>query len=37
MGNKYILTITDWFTKYAKICVIPKKEAEAVVDMLFAK
>jgi hypothetical protein len=35
MGNKYILAITDLFTKYAKICAIPNKEAETVADILF--
>jgi hypothetical protein len=37
MDNKYILTITDTFTKYAKICAIPNKEAETVADMVFTK
>jgi DNA-directed RNA polymerase subunit N (RpoN/RPB10) len=33
MGNKYILTITDTFTKYAT----PNNEAETIADMLFKK
>jgi hypothetical protein len=37
MGSKYILTITDAFTKYAKFFVIPNKEAETVVEMVFMK
>jgi hypothetical protein len=31
MGNKYVLTIKDAFTKYAEIWAIPNKEAETVV------
>jgi thiaminase len=30
MGNKYILAITDAFTKYSEIVAIPNKEADAV-------
>jgi hypothetical protein len=30
MGNKYILTITDAFTKYSEIVALPNKEAETV-------
>jgi hypothetical protein len=37
MGNKYILTITDAFTKYANICAIPKIDAETVADMVYTK
>jgi hypothetical protein len=37
MGNKYILTVTDLFTNYAKICAIPNKEAETLADMVFTK
>jgi hypothetical protein len=37
MGTKYVLTITDAFTKYAEICAIPNKEAETVADMLFTR
>jgi hypothetical protein len=28
MGNKYVLTITDAFTKYGEVVAIPNKEAE---------
>jgi hypothetical protein len=35
MGNKYVLTITDAFMKYAEICAIPNKEAETVANMIF--
>ena len=31
MGKKYVLTITDAFTKYAEVVAIPNKEAETVV------
>jgi hypothetical protein len=37
MGNKYILTITDAFTKYPEIFAIPNKEAETVADAEFTK
>jgi hypothetical protein len=37
MRNKYVLTITDPFNKYAEILAIPNKEAETVSDMVFAK
>jgi hypothetical protein len=37
MGNKYILTITDAFTKYSEIVAIPNKEAETVADAIFTK
>jgi hypothetical protein len=37
MGNKYILTITDAFTKYSKIVAIPNKETETVADAVFTK
>jgi hypothetical protein len=37
MGNKYILTITDAFTKYSEIVAIPNKEAETVADAVFTK
>jgi hypothetical protein len=32
MGNTYVLTITDAFTKYAEIIAIPNKEEETVKD-----
>ena len=34
-GNKFILVITDAFTKYAVISAIPNKEAETVARALF--
>jgi hypothetical protein len=34
MGNKYISTIMDTFTKYAEIFAIPNKEAETVANCL---
>jgi hypothetical protein len=34
MGNKYILSISDTFTKYAEVFAIPNKEAETVAYML---
>jgi hypothetical protein len=37
MGNKYIQTITDAFTKYSEIVAIPNKEAETVADAVFTK
>jgi hypothetical protein len=37
MGNKYILTITDAFTKYSGIMAIPNKEAETVADAVVTK
>jgi hypothetical protein len=37
MGNKYILTITDAFTKYSEVVAIPNKEAETVADAGFTK
>jgi hypothetical protein len=37
MGNKYILTIMDAFTKYSETVAIPNKEAETVADAVFTK
>ncbi len=37
MGNKYVVIITDGFTKNAKICEIPNKKAETTADMVFTK
>ena len=34
-GNKYVLTMTDAFTKYAEIVAIPNKEAVTVADAIF--
>ena len=36
-GNKYVLTMTDAFTKYAEIVAIPYKEAVTVADAIFTK
>ena len=36
-SNKYVLTMTDAFTKYAEIVAIPNKEAETVADAVFTK
>jgi len=33
--NKYILCMTDAFTKYAEVCAIPNKEAATVADEIF--
>jgi hypothetical protein len=33
MGNKYTLTVTDAFTKYAEIFAIPIKEPETVAEV----
>ena len=35
--NKYVLTMTDAFIKYAEIVAIPNKEATMVADAIFAK
>ena len=37
MGNKYILTMTDAFTKYAEVVAIPNKEATTVSTEIFNK
>jgi hypothetical protein len=37
IGNKYVLTITDAFTKYAKNFENPNKPAETVADLVFTK
>lgn len=37
MGNKYVLTITDAFTKYAEIMATPNKEADTVANVVFTK
>ena len=36
-GNKYVLTMTDAFTKYAEIMAITNKEAITVADAIFTK
>ena len=36
-GNKYVLTMTDAFTKYAEIVAIPNKEAVTVAYAIFTK
>lgn len=35
-GNRYILTQTDYFTKYVEAVAIPSKSAEAVAQALYA-
>ncbi len=37
MGDQYVVTITDAFTKYAEIVGIPKKKAEMVADTVSTK
>jgi hypothetical protein len=37
MGNKYVVTITDAFTKYTEICAIPNKEAVTVAGLILSK
>ena len=37
MGNKYNLTMTDAFTKYAEVVAIPNKEATTVATEIFNK
>ena len=34
-GNKYILTIVDYFTKWAEAAPLKTKEANGVVSVLF--
>ena len=34
-GNRYILTISDYFTKWASAFALPSKEAHGVADVLF--
>ena len=33
-GNKYVLTITDYFTKFVDFCAIPAKSGQAVAKGL---
>lgn len=35
LGNKYILTISDYFTKWACAFALPTKEASGVADVLL--
>ena len=35
-NKKFVLTITDAFTKYAELVAIPNKEAETVADAIFS-
>jgi hypothetical protein len=37
MGSKYVLSMTDAFTKYSKIFAIPSKGAKTVADIVFTK
>ena len=34
-GNKYIIVVTDYFTKWPEVCASPTKEAIYVADFLF--
>ena len=34
-GNKYILTVTDYYTKWAEATPLPSKEACGVADFLY--
>ena len=34
-GNRYILTISDYFTKWASAFALPSKEAHGVANVLF--
>ncbi len=34
-GNRYILTVVDYFTKWAEAFPLPTKEASGVVTVLF--
>lgn len=35
MGNKYILTVADYFTKFVDATALPTKEADGVATTLF--
>ena len=35
LGNKYICTVTDYYTKWAEATALPSKEAEGVVNFLY--
>ena len=35
-GNKFILTLTDYFTKYVEACPIPDKSANSVARALYS-
>jgi hypothetical protein len=35
MGNKYVLTVTDAFTKCTEVFAIPNKEAETIAEVAF--
>ena len=36
-GKKYIMVVTDAFTKYVELIAIPDKTAETVANTLFTK
>jgi len=36
-GNKYIVTVTDYFTKWAEDASLPSKHATGVVKVLFSR
>ena len=35
LGNQYILTLIDYFTKWAEAIALPNKEAQGVANSLF--
>ena len=35
LGNKYICTVTDYYTKWAEATALPSKEAIGVVNFLY--
>ena len=35
LGNKYICTVTDYYTKWAEATALPSKQAIGVVNFLY--
>lgn len=35
-GNKYIVTLTDYFTKWAEASALPNKSAESVATFMYS-